>query len=200
MPSKRSKLKPSVGRGKSANEAMSISVRQENPLDAAVVSKVIQRAYERVSFSNHREHLMVNRLRASPTYIPQLSLLAEIAGEVVGHVLLTRITIRDGETSHPSLALAPLSVTPEFQRQGVGSALIREAHRRARQLGFRSIIVVGIEGYYPKFGYVPLGLYPIKVPFEVRPENCAIVSLSDVGLSGLRGIIEYAPEWMEAPR
>ena len=61
------------------------------------------------------------------------------------------------------------------------------------------MVVVGIEGYYQRFGYVPLSLYPVRVPFEVRPENCAIVALSADGLAGLSGTIEYAPEWMEAP-
>jgi predicted N-acetyltransferase YhbS len=179
---------------------MSISTRQEEPSDAIAISEVIRRAYEGVFFSNHREQLMVDRLRASQAYIPQLSLLAEVADEIVGHVLLTRITIRDGETSVPSLALAPLSVTPEFQRQGVGSALVSEAHRRARQLGFKSIIIIGIEGYYQKHGYVPLHLYPIKVPFKVRSENCVILALCSEGLAGISGVIEYAPEWMESPR
>ena len=179
---------------------MSILVRQEKPEDAEAISEVVRRgAYEHVPFSNHREHLMVSRLRSSQAYVPQLSLLAEIAGEIVGHLLLTRIAIRDGAGSTPSLALAPLSVTPASQRRGVGGALIGEAHKRAGELGFLSVVVVGIEGYYQKFGYVPLSLYPIRVPFEVRPENCAIVALCTDGLAGLSGVIEYAPEWMEAP-
>ena len=178
---------------------MSILVRQELPGDARAISEVIRSAYERIPFSNHREHLMVDRLRFSRAFIPQLSLVAEMEGKIAGHLLLTRITIREGEKSTPSLSLAPLSVGPGFQRQGVGSALIHEAHRRARQLGFQSIIVVGITGYYQKFGYVPLALYPVRVPFEVPPENCAVVSLCEEGLSELRGVIEYAPEWMETP-
>ena len=179
---------------------MNISIREEVSTDAHVISEVIRRAYEHVAFSNHREHLMVNRLRASSAYIPQLSLLAEADGGPAGHLLLTRIVIRDGERSTPSLALAPVSVVPEFQRCGVGTALVNEGHRRARLLGFRSVVVVGIAGYYARLGYVPLDLYPVTVPFKVRPENCAIVSLCAEGLSGLRGVIEYAPEWMEAPR
>ena len=179
---------------------MNISVRQETCENIAVVSTVIRRTYEQVPFSNRREHLMVDRLRTSQAYVPQLSLIAEVAGEIVGHLLLTRISIRDGEKCTPSLALAPLSVLPEFQRRGVGSALIHEAHQRARQLGFRSIIVVGIEGYYSRFGYMPLSSYPVRVPFKVRPENCAVVSLCAEGFSGVSGVIEYAPEWMEAPR
>ena len=177
---------------------MSISVREAIRTDASAITEVVKRAYDRIPFSNHREHLMVNRLRTSPAYVPQLSLVAEVAGEIVGHILLTRITIRECERSTPYLSLAPLSVVPEFQGRGVGGALINEAHRRARQLDFRSVVVVGIEGYYPKFGYEPLNLYPIKMPLEVNETNCAIVALCPDGLTGLSGLIEYAPEWMES--
>ena len=82
--------------------------------DADRVSDVVRRAYECVPFSNHREHLMVARLRSSHACVPQLSLVAETADELVGHILLTRITICDGDHATPSLALAPLSVVPEF--------------------------------------------------------------------------------------
>ena len=70
------------------------------------------------------------------------------------------------------------------------------AYRRGVQ-GFR-LIIVGIAGYYQRFGYVSLDRYPIKVPFKVRAENCAIFSLCEDGIEGLSGTIEYAPEWMEA--
>lgn len=186
--------------GQDGGQAAGITVREETPADAALVSDVVRRAYAAVPFSNHREHLMVERLRASSAFVPPLSLVAEVRGEPAGHIMLTRITIRDGAVSTPSLALAPLSVVPEFQGRSVGSALVHEAHRRARALGFRSVVVVGIAGYYGRFGYVPLGLYPVTVPFEVRPENCGIHALCEGGLDGLRGVIEYAPEWMEAPR
>lgn len=192
-------IRHAVKRAAVRGNRSSLSVRQEELRDETAIAEVIQSAYERVAFSNHREHLMVARLRASRAYIPELSLLAEIAGRMAGHLLLTRINVRDGERSVPSLALAPLSVAPGFQRQGVGSALIHEAHRRARQLGFRSVIVVGITGYYHKFGYVPLHQHPIQLPFEAREENCAVAALCADGLTGLRGVVEYAPEWMEEP-
>ena len=157
-------LRNTYGIWSGKNRVSNILVRHETPADAAAIAELIQHAYESVPFSNHREHLMVSRLRASPAYVPELSLVAEVAGQVVGHLLLTRIAIRNGATSATSLALAPLSVRPEFQGQGVGSALVNESHQRARKLGFQSIVVVGIEGYYSRFGYVPLDQYAIKDP------------------------------------
>jgi predicted N-acetyltransferase YhbS len=140
---------------------------------------------------------MVHRLGGSKAYLPELSLVAELANQIVGHIMLTSVVIKDQGKWFSSLALAPLSVDPEFQRRGVGTMLVNQAHQRARCLNFPSIIVVGIPGYYPKFGYVPLSEYNIKVPFKVRQENCFIIALARDGLSGVSGLVEYPREWIE---
>jgi predicted N-acetyltransferase YhbS len=174
-----------------------ITIREALPGDRATIAAIIVRCYQDVAFSNHREHLMVARLQASSAYIAQLSLVAEIGGVMAGHVMMTRIAIKDPAGEHTALSLAPLSVSPVFQRQGVGSALVEAAHARARALGFGAVILVGIIGYYARFGYVPLDEYPISLPFDVAPANCMAIALSPHGLAGVRGMVEYAPEWME---
>ena len=78
----------------------------------------MRRAYAPVAYSDHREYLMVERLRLTAAYLPSLSLPAEIKGETVGHVLLTRAFIQNQRASVATLALAPLSVVPEFQVSG----------------------------------------------------------------------------------
>ena len=72
-----------------------ITIRPERPDDSALIADVVRRAYAHVAYSDHREHLMVERLRSTAAYIPSLSLLAEIEGEAAGHVLLTRAFIRN---------------------------------------------------------------------------------------------------------
>ena len=121
---------------------MNIRLRQENSSDYPIIAEVIQSAYKDVSYSNHREQLMVERLRNSAAFIPQLSLVAEVDHEIVGHVLLTKIAIHHQGKSTASLALAPLSVAPEFQGKGVGSKLVAEAHRLANELGYQSVTVL----------------------------------------------------------
>ena len=176
---------------------MRIAVQPERARDVAAIAAVVRRAYAGVAYSDHREHEMVARLRASAAFVPKLSLLAEVAGAPVGHVLLTRVAIRDGAHATPALALAPLSVVPEYQGQGVGRALVEAAHRRARALGFGSVVVLGPPGYYRRFGYVPLGAYPITVPLAVPAEQQVIRPLSDGALEGVRGTVAYPREWMD---
>ena len=87
---------------------------------------------------------MIERLRGTDAFRPALSLLAESDGMAVGHVLLTRATIGDGRGATETLALAPLSVIPERQSEGIGTALVRSVHERATTLDIGSIILVGI--------------------------------------------------------
>lgn len=122
---------------------MEIQIRKERPEDRQQVYDLVRSAFENVEESDHTEHLLVERLRMSDAFIPELSLVAVIrdgnnssAEMTVGHILLTKIEIvaSDGR-SWPSLAVAPLSVLPGFQRMGIGGMLIREAHRKAAALG-----------------------------------------------------------------
>ena len=154
-----------------------ITIREALPGDRATIAAIIVQCYQDVAFSDHREHLMVERLQASSAYIAQLSLVAEVDGVMAGHVMMTRIAIKDPEGDRAALSLAPLSVSPAFQRQGVGSALVEAAHVRARALGFGAVILVGISGYYARFGYVPLDEYPICLPFDVAPANRMAIAL-----------------------
>jgi predicted N-acetyltransferase YhbS len=174
-----------------------ISIGAERPEDGPLISNVVLSAYANVVYSDHREHLMVERLRGTDAYIPALSLLAEMRNEAVGHILLTRVHIGSGDLSVPALALAPLSVVPEAQSRGVGKQLVGAAHRRAAELGFRAIVLVGIPSYYPQFGYERLSRYPIILPFDAPDDNCMILPLASDALDGVTGMVHYAEGWLE---
>ena len=100
-------------------------------------------------------------------------------------------------TSFDSLALAPVSVHPDFQNKGIGSALIKEAHKRAKALGFQSIILVGHADYYPRFGYELTSKYGIKLPFPAPEESCMIIELNENGLKDVSGTVEYSKPFFE---
>ncbi|MEO7714877.1 MAG: N-acetyltransferase [Capsulimonas sp.] len=176
---------------------MQVIIRQENPEDRPAVAEMIKSAYQDVGYSNHREQFMVERLRKSDAFIPRLSLVAEVDHEIAGHIMLTKILIHNQEQSMVSLALAPLSVAPEFQGKGVGGKLVAEAHRLAKELGYRSVIVLGPAKYYPRFGYELTKKHGIELPIDVREENCMVISLVENGWSELTGRVEYSKEFFE---
>lgn len=170
---------------------MNILIRQETTADHPAITQIIKSAFKTEPFSDQTEHLLVARLRKSEAFIPELSLVAELNGEIVGHILLTKIQIRNETESYESLALAPVSVAPVHQGKGIGGKLILKAHSIARELGFSLIILLGHAEYYPRFGYQPVHENGIRLPFEAPPENCMVVELRENALREVNGIVEY---------
>lgn len=112
---------------------------------------------------------MVEAIRGSDGFVPELSLVAELDGQVVGHAMLSYIGLEG--TSRRLLELGPMAVAPDFQRSAVGSKLVEEALRRAGARGEPLVLVLGHPSYYPRFGFVPateLGLAPPdeRIPAE----------------------------------
>jgi putative acetyltransferase len=134
----------------------SLTIRAEAPGDSPAIAEVTARA-----FGKEREARLVDAVRRSGAYVPELSLVAELEGRIVGHVMLSYVGLAGHERR--VLELGPMSVIPERQREGIGSALIREALRRADDRGEPLVLVLGHADYYPRFGFRPaseLGITP----------------------------------------
>jgi predicted N-acetyltransferase YhbS len=176
---------------------MNITIRQEQPADYPAVFELIEKAFSKLEVSNHQEQFFVERLRKSEGFIPELSLVALLDNKIVGHIVLSKINIKNDEKEYQTLILAPVSVLPEFQNQGIGSQLIIEAHKKATELGFKSVILVGHEDYYPRFGYKKAAGFGIKQPFDVPEQNNLAVELVENGLYCVSGIVEYPKYFFE---
>lgn len=174
-----------------------IKIRQETSADYPAVFTITKDAFSTLAVSDHTEHFLVERLRKSAAFIPELSLVAEQDGEIVGHILLTKIQIKNDQASFESLTLAPVSVKPGFQRKGIGSQLIKRAHTIAQQLGFQSVILLGHANYYPRFGYERCSKHGISLPFEANDESAMVKELVENGLTGVEGTVVYAKEFFE---
>ncbi|MEI1421524.1 N-acetyltransferase [Bacillus cabrialesii] len=171
---------------------MELSIRQERTHEYDTTEDTVKRAFLNEIYSDKKEHFLVNRIRKSDAFIPELSLVALNAKDIVGHVLLSKIKIVDGDNAVDSLALAPVSVAPEYQRKGIGSQLIHVALKKAKELGYRSVIVLGHKDYYPKFGFKPASLWNIKAPFEVPDEAFMALELSKDSLENVKGVVHYS--------
>ena len=167
-----------------------VEIRQENKNDYEEIYNVVKTAFETAEHSDENEQDLVVALRNSDSFIPELSLVAIKDNKIVGHILFTKIKIGN----HEELALAPLAVLPEYQKQGIGSKLIQQGHKIAKELGYHYSIVLGSETYYPKFGYVPAIQYGIKAPFEVSNENFMAIKLNDTDAE-IKGTVQYAKEF-----
>lgn len=175
-----------------------ITIRKEIPKDHNWVIELTAKAFETMPFSEGDEDKLVARLRNAPGFIPELSLIAELDGLIVGHILFTPLVIDNGQQQFESLVLGPVSVLPEFQKQGIGGKLIRAGHQKAVELGFRSVILIGHPEYYPRFGYKPASTWGIKTHYELPSDDVFMaIELTEGALKNVSGMVIFPPEFGE---
>ncbi len=141
-----------------------IAIREEAAADGDAIAEVTVAAFETLAISHHTEQFIIEALRAAKAL--KLSLVAEANGRVVGHIAFSPVTISDGSANW--YGLGPVSVLPDYQRQGIGSALILEGLSRLKSFGARGCCLVGHPDYYRRFGFQNIrGLVHPGVPEEV---------------------------------
>ncbi|SEJ13412.1 Predicted N-acetyltransferase YhbS [Bhargavaea ginsengi] len=178
---------------------MEITIRQSLPSDFESIRHVVAQAFRDVEMSNQDEYVLVGRLRTSDAYVPELSIVAENeTGQIVGHILLSRISIVDGAKAEESLAMAPVSVLPNHQNQGIGSRLVRAALDRAKELGYGSVIVLGHPGFYPRFGFRKASEWGIRPPFDVPDNAFMALELQEGAFKQAGGVVRYPEPFNES--
>jgi len=170
---------------------MRITIRKEEEKDHKQIYEV-----NKLAFQQENEGKLIEKIRNTENFIPELSIVAEIDNRIVGHILFSKIKIV-GKSVYESLALAPMAVIPEFQKKGIGSELVKKGIKMAKKLGFDSIIVIGHKEYYPKFGFQRASKWNIKCPFEVPDEVFMAIELTEKAFEGKAGTVEYPDEFNE---
>ena len=171
---------------------MQMQVRCEMPADQELIREVIREAFGRPN-----EARLVDALRKSPAFIPELSLVAEQVGRIVGHALFSRVIVEGEGHRTELLALAPVAVLPECQRQGVGRQLIGTGLVLASRLGNAAVVVVGHPTYYPRFGFTSARAFGLEAPFPVPDAAFMALPLRPGALDGIRGTLNYPPAFDE---
>jgi len=134
-------------------------------------------------------------LRESDDFIYELSLVAVKEGRVVGHILFSPIAIETEIGLVRVLSLAPMAVLPEFQRQGIGSELVRYGLKECERFGHEVVVVIGHPEYYPRFGFSPARAKGLEAPFEVPDAAFMVLELKEGALEGIKGLIRLPPEF-----
>jgi len=164
-------------------------IRPATAADAEVVDSVIRAAFAGTDFGHQGEAELVRMIEADGDAL--VSLVAERDGVVVGHVLFSRMDVEADGTALSAAGLAPVSVAPGSQGQGIGDALIRAGLGALREQGVAASFVLGHEGYYPRFGYSPGLAARFASPFA-GPHFMAMMLDSDAPWP-LGGRADYAP-------
>lgn len=162
-------------------------VRREVPPDFDAVRIVNERA-----FGQPDEARIVDALRGLADAI---SLVAVLDNQVVGHILFTPVSIDGTDPRLSASGLAPMAVLPEFQRRGIGSALVHAGLEACRAAGHDLVVVLGHAEYYPKFGFVTAAKHGLRCEYPVPPEVFMVNELRPGSLARARGLVRYRPEF-----
>ena len=165
-----------------------MTIRPETEADIAAIRQVNERAFGRPAEAN-----LVAALRAGLKAI--VSLVAEDAGRIIGHVLFSPITIEPENKTVSAVGLAPMAVLPEYQNRGVGSRLVEAGLDACREAGYDCVVVLGHANYYPRFGFIPASRYGIKSEYDVPDEAFMLIELREGALKGISGTARYQPEF-----
>lgn len=161
-----------------------MNIREEQAGEQTAVFTI-----ESAAFGRDLEAKIVDKLREAGAVV--LSLVAEIDGRLVGHALYSTVRLVDGEREETAVALGPIGVDPEWQKQGIGGALIEVGKSLLHQRGYGFVFVLGHSDYYPKFGFQPTAPSGIRPEFDVPAHLFMVTELVPGALQGKRGVVIY---------
>lgn len=166
-----------------------LTLRPEVPSDAAAIAEVVASAFASTAHAR-----LVEVIRSSAGYIPELALVAERDGQVVGHVMISYATLQDDRARRPIAMLSPLAVAPEEQRRGIGSSLVRIAVVRADDRGEPLVVLEGSPAYYRRLGFEPSVPHGIELPLPswAPPDAAQLIRLRSHD-PALIGRVRYPP-------
>jgi predicted N-acetyltransferase YhbS len=172
-----------------------INLRLEQPADHAEVERLTLATFKTFEAEGvpkreiPNEHYLVRLLRDDPAFVPELDFVAELDGKLVGNIIYSKCSIHrpDGSVTE-ALVFGPVSVLPEYQRQGIGARLVEHSLTRAKQLGYGAVIITGHVAYYPKFGFVPASRFGLTMPDGSAFDAFMALELRDGYLGDMGGI------------
>ncbi len=163
-----------------------VSFAPEKNDDIAAIREVITAA-----FSQKNEAKLVEAIRNSQNFIPELSIVATEKENLLGHILFSPIIIEASGQTFSALALAPLAVMPTRQREGIGTELVQFGLSKCRELDHNLVVVIGHPNYYPRFGFQAANQFGIVEPFPVPEQAFMVLELKPCALQSVRGFVRY---------
>jgi putative acetyltransferase len=167
-----------------------IEIRAERPEDSDAIREVNERA-----FGSPAEADLVDRLRVAGKAL--VSLVATHDNRIVAHILFSPVTIANGPESCRAVGLAPMSVLPEYQNQGIGSRLVRDGLTACRRAALDIVVVLGHVNYYPRFGFDPAARHGLENEYGAT-EAFMVLEFRKGALEAVSGLVRFAPEFREA--
>jgi len=182
---------------------MNITFRLEAPDDYYTVEEMTRETFWRFWEEDENrticnEHMLVHKLRDVDAFVPELNIIAEVDGKIVGHIIYTKSWIEavDGKT-YETLTFGPLTVMPEYQSRGIGRALMQYTFDKAKTLGFRAVLIYGHPDYYTRVGFKYAAEFGLTTPDGSTFDAFQVYELYDGALDGIRGTYHIDPVYMQ---
>ena len=164
-------------------------IRQERPSDYDEVYQLVKVAFESNEKTDGTVPDYLNELRSKDVFIPELSLVAEKDGVIVGQITLYKTDITTPQGKHKELLLSPISVLPSFFRQGIARAMVEEALTLAKNMGYGAVFLCGNPDFYHKLGFVASYRHEIYHKNDKTAEWSMVQELYEDALSGITGTV-----------
>ncbi|MEG4516135.1 MULTISPECIES: N-acetyltransferase [unclassified Microcoleus] len=165
-----------------------MEIRTEKPEDVEAVRNI-----NILAFGRENEANLVDKLRGIAS---TFSFVAVQSDRVIGHILFSPVVVEGKCSKNLSiLGLAPVAVLPNYQRQGIGTLLIREGLKECGRSGFQAVVVLGHPDFYPRFGFIPASTKSLGCEYDVPDEAFMILELENGALQDCSGIVKYRSEF-----
>jgi len=167
---------------------MNISIRQEEEKDFKDVENLTREAFWDLYKPGCDEHLVLHKIRKVSAFVKELDLIACDNDAIVGNIIYSRAKIVNEENKEfEVLCMGPIAVLPSYQNQGIGSLLMEHSIEKARQLGYKGIVIFGSPDYYPRFGFVNAKEYNIRTSWGDNLDAFMALELYEDSLKGISG-------------
>ena len=182
---------------------MNLIIRLETPEDHYAVEEMTRETFWRFwEEAENRvicdEHILVHKLRNVEALVPELNMVAETDGKIVGHIIYTKSWIEadDGKT-YETLTFGPLTVMPEYQSRGIGRKLLNQTFEKAKELGYRAVLIFGHPDYYTRVGFKYAADFGLTTTDGSTFDAFQVYELFDGALAGIKGKYHIDPVYMQ---
>ena len=164
------------------------TIRRETPADYRTIENLTREAFWNVYRPGCMEHYVLHQFRDRPDFVPELDLVMEIDGEIMGHVMYVRSAIKtdDGRTV-PMMTFGPISIAPVYKRKGYGTVLLRYSMEKAKEMGAGALAITGNFDFYGKSGFVVSKTKGVRYEDDPNADYFLIAELEPGFLDGISG-------------
>lgn len=169
-------------------------IRQETEKDYKAVENLTRESFWNVYKEGCDEHYLAHVMRAHEDFIPELALVMELDGEIIGNVMYTKAMLKDAEGNEkPVLNFGPLSIHPKYQRMGYSRILLEHSFEIAKKLGYDAIVIFGDPGNYVARGFRSSHKYHVCLEGDVYPTALLVKELKENALDGRTWYFHESP-------